>query len=201
MEMQAFVGEEEVMKMNMELAKRRDFTVEDIENLPEGVRAELIDGQMFYFAAPKLIHQRLSGKLYRKIADYIEKNSGKCEAFYAPVGVRLVEDGKNHLEPDIIVVCDANKLTDDGCHGAPDLVIEVVSKSTKKRDYGIKMLKYRTAGVKEYWIVDPIKEIVFVYWFEDETKNEIYSLSDEIEFHLFPGLKVRLVEEGSAEAV
>ena len=61
MEMQAFVGEEKVMKMNAELAMRRDFTVEDIENLPEGVRAELIDGQMFYFAAPKIIHQELSG--------------------------------------------------------------------------------------------------------------------------------------------
>ena len=190
--MRTFVGEEEVMKMNAELATRRDFTVEDIENIPDGVRAELIDGQIFYFAAPKLIHQRLSGKLYRKIADYIEKNSGNCEAFFAPVGVRLVEDAKNHLEPDVIVVCDSNKLTDDECHGAQDLVIEVISESTKKRDYGIKMLKYRTAGVKEYWIVDPIREIVLVYWFEDETQNEIYSIKDEIEFHLFPGLKVRL---------
>lgn len=124
-----FVGEEEVIKMNAELAVRRDFTV---------------------------------------------------------------EDGKNHLEPDIVVIGNPDIVKDDGCHGAPDLVIEIVSKSTSKRDYGIKMLKYRTADVKEYWIVDPIRETVMVFWFEDETQNELYSLCDEIEFHLFPGLKVKL---------
>lgn len=74
------------------------------------------------------------------------------------------------------------------------MVIEIVSKSTSKRDYGIKMLKYRTAGVREYWIVDPIRETVMVFWFEDETQNELYSLYDEIEFHLFPGLKVQLIK-------
>ena len=195
MNMQAFVGEEEVMKMNAELAMRRDFTVEDIENLPEGVRAELIDGQIFYFATPKVIHQRLLGFLYRKISDYIEENDGECEVLIAPIKVWLVEDNKNYLEPDVIVICDSDKIKEDGCYGASDLVIEVASKSTSKRDYGIKMLKYRTAGVKEYWIVDPIKNTVMVYWFEDETQNELYALSDEIEFHLFPGLKVRLSED------
>ena len=69
----------------------------------------------------------------------------------------------NYLEPDILVVCDENKLSEDGCHGAPDLIVEVASQSTKKRDYGIKLLKYRTAGVKEYWIVDPMRETVMVY--------------------------------------
>lgn len=195
MDVQAFVGEEEVIKMNMELASRRDFTVEDIENLPDGVRAELIDGQIFYFAAPKIIHQRLSGKLYRKIGDYIEKNQGHCEAFYSPVTVRLEENNKNHLEPDIIVVCNPDKIKEDGCHGAPDLVIEIVSKSTRRQDYGIKVLKYRTAGVREYWIVDPMKQTVMVYWFEDEEENCLYGMRDEVESHLFPGLKVKLTEE------
>ena len=170
MERQAFVGEEEVMRMNAELATRRDFTVEDIEKLPEGVRAELIDGQIFYFAAPKLIHQRLSGKLYRKIADYIEKNSGNCEAFFAPVGVRLVEDAKNHLEPDVIVVCDRDKIIDRCLYGAPDFVVEVLSPSSTKRDTAIKLRKYKEAGVKEYWMVDPDKKKVIVY---DWTKSEI----------------------------
>ena len=193
--MQAFVGEDEVMKMNAELAERRDFTVEDIENLPESVRAELIDGQIFFHAAPKLIHQDLAGKLYRKLWDYVDENDGKCRVYFAPVAVKLVEDGRNYLEPDLIVVCDEEKLDEDGCHGAPDLVIEIISKSTQKRDYGIKMLKYRTAGVKEYWIVDPIKETVMVYWFEDEKQNCLYGLNEEIEFHLFPGLKVKLKED------
>lgn len=195
MEMQAFVGEEKVMKMNAEFAMRRDFTVEDIENLPEGVRAELIDGQIFYFATPKVIHQRLSKIIFMKIANYIEANNGTCEVLYAPVAVRLVEDGKNHLEPDIVVICNSDLLELDGCHGAPDWVIEVISKSTKARDYGIKMVKYREAGVKEYWIVDPEREIVLVYWFEDEKLNTIYGFCDEIESRLFPGLKVTLTEK------
>lgn len=190
--MRTFVGEEEVMKMNAELATRRDFTVEDIENMPDGVRAELIDGQIFYFAAPMPVHQRLLMKVANVLYNHIENNHGTCEVFVAPLSVKLVEDGKNYLEPDIVVICDSDALKEDGCHGAPDLIIEIVSKSTSKRDYGIKMLKYRTAGVKEYWIVDPIKETVLVSWFEDETQNELYSLHDEIEFHLFPGLKVKL---------
>lgn len=192
--MQAFVGEDEIMRMNAELAVRRDFTMEDIENLPEGVRAELIDGQIFYFASPKIIHQRLARNLSYKIQSHILDNNGKCEMFFAPVAVKLVEDNKNYLEPDIIVVCESDKIQADGCHGAPDLVIEIVSKSTRKRDYGIKVLKYRTAGVKEYWVVDPVKETVMVWWFEDESKNCLYGMRDEIEFHLFPGLKVQLME-------
>lgn len=80
--------------------------------------------------APKVIHQRLSGKLYRELWHYIEEHDGNCEVFFAPLGVRLVEDGKNHLEPDVIVVCDENKIREDGCYGAPDLVIEIISQST-----------------------------------------------------------------------
>ena len=195
MDDQAFVGENEVMKMNAMLAERRDFTVEDIINLPEGVRAELIDGQIFYFAAPLVVHQQLVVKLSNALYNYIRENEGLCQMLVAPVMVKLVEDGKNYLEPDVIVVCDKEKLRADGCYGAPDLVIEIASKSTKKRDYGIKMLKYRTAGVKEYWIVDPMRETVMVYWFEDEEQNCLYGIREEISFHLFPGLSVRLMEE------
>ncbi|MBE5972495.1 MAG: Uma2 family endonuclease [Lachnoclostridium sp.] len=194
MDVQAFVEESEVMKMNAMLAERRDFTVEDIESLPEGVRAELIDGQIFYFAFPKLVHQELLMKLSNVLYNYVEKNKGKCRTLFAPFGVLLVEDGKNYLEPDILVVCDENKLREDGCYGAPDLIIEVTSKSTKKRDYGIKLLKYRTAGVKEYWIVDPMRETVMVHWFEDEEQNCLYGMREEIPFHLFPDLSVRLIE-------
>lgn len=187
-----FVGEEEVIKMNAELAVRRDFTVEDIEHLPDGVRAELIDGQIFYFAAPRTVHQKLQAELFYALFHHVKTNEGTCSVFAAPLSVKLVNDGKNYLEPDIVVICDSDHIQEDGCYGAPDLVIEIVSKSTSKRDYGIKMLKYRTAGVKEYWIVDPIRETVMVFWFEDETQNELYSLYDEIEFHLFPGVKVKL---------
>lgn len=194
MKILASVGEKEVMEMNAELAERKDFTVEDIKNLPEDVRVELIDGQIFFLACPKVIHQRLLGDLYYEIRNYISEHEGTCKVFVAPVMVCLVEDNKNYLEPDVIVVCDPEKIQEDGCHGAPDLIIEIASKSTSRRDYGIKMLKYRTAGVKEYWIVDPHKETVMVYWFEDEEKNFLYGFEEEIEFHLFPGLTVKLIQ-------
>lgn len=192
---QAFVGEEEAMKMNAELANRRDFTVEDMEKLPGDVRAELIDGRLFFMATPKAIHQRLLAKLSFELQMHIQKNGGDCEVFFAPFAVRLADENKNHLEPDIMVICDPDKIKEDGCHGAPDLIIEVTSESTGKKDYGIKMLKYRTAGVKEYWIVDPVKNTIMVYWFEDEAQNSLYGLQEEIEFHMFPGLKVKLAEE------
>lgn len=190
--MGAFGGEEDIIKMNMELAEKRDFTVKDVENLPQDIRAELIDGQIFYFAAPALTHQRILGDLYMKIRTYIEGQNGPCEVFMAPVSVCLADERKNYLEPDIIVVCDPDRLQEDGCHGAPDFIIEITSKSTEKRDYGMKMLKYRTAGVKEYWVVDPFRETVMAYWFEDETQNCLYGFREEVKCRLFPGFGVRV---------
>lgn len=196
-EIQAFVGEEEIIKMNTALTEKKDFTVDDIDKLPEDVRAELIDGQIYFMATPKTIHQRLLSKLAFELQMYIRTNGGNCEVFFAPFAIRLDDERNNYLEPDIVVICESNKIKEDGCHGAPDLVIEIVSKSTSKKDYGVKMLKYRTSGVKEYWIVDPIKKTVLVYWFEDETQNSLYGMQEEIEFHLFPGWKVCLADESN----
>lgn len=190
----AFVGEDKIMQMNTKFSEKKDFTVEDIENLPEDVRAELIDGQIFFMAAPTTIHQRLLSRLAFELQMYIRTQGGNCEVFFAPFTVRLEEEDKNHLEPDLMVICDPGKIQEDGCHGAPDLIIEIVSKSTSKKDYGIKMLKYRTAGVREYWIVDPLKQIIMVYWFEDEAQNSLYGFQEEVGFHLFPELKVKLAD-------
>lgn len=191
----AFVGEEEVMKINTELSKRNDFTADDIEQLPEDVRAELIDGQIFFMASPTTTHQRLLSRLSFELQLHIRTRGGHCEVFVSPFSVRLADESKNYLEPDLVVICDPDKIKEDGCHGAPDLIIEIISPSTGKRDYGLKMLKYRTAGVKEYWIVDPLKQIVMTYWFEDESQNSLYGFQDEIEFHLFPELKVKLADD------
>jgi len=184
------VGEDEVIEMNEALANKRSFTADDLDALPEDVRAEVIDGQIFYFAAPKVVHQRLVGKLFIRISNHIAEKAGTCEAVVSPVAVCLDCDDKTLVEPDLIVVCDKDKLHEDACYGAPDLVIEVVSKSTRKRDYGLKMMKYRTAGVKEYWIVDSERRTVMVTCFEDECQNCLYSFEDEIAFRLFPELSV-----------
>jgi len=186
------VGEDKVIEMNAALAEKKDYTTEYLDSLPENVRAELIDGQIYYFAAPKVIHQELVGELYFTLRSWIAGKKGECKVLVAPISVRLNCDDRTSVEPDVIVVCDKEKLHEDGCYGAPDLMIEVSSKSTRRRDYGIKMLKYRTAGVKEYWIVDPDRRTVTVSWFEDESQNCLYSFDDEISFHLFPGLSVRV---------
>ena len=188
------VGEDEVMEMNAALAESRDFTAEDLEAFPEDVRAEVIDGQIFCFAAPKVVHQKLVIKLGSRLDRYIEEHSGKCQAFVAPIAVRLYCDNKTSLEPDVIAVCDEEKLHEDACYGAPDLVIEIVSRSTRKRDYGLKLMKYRTAGVKEYWIVDPERETVLVNCFADECETCLYSFDDEVCFHLFPELGICIRE-------
>lgn len=182
------VGEDEAIKMNLALAEKRDFTVADVDALGDDVRAELIDGQIFLFASPKPIHQMLAGEIYRKLMNYIDEKGGDCEALIAPMDVYLNYDDRTRVEPDVIVFCDQDQIHEDACYGAPDLVVEVASKSTKRRDYGIKMLKYRTAGVKEYWIVEPDQRNITVYWFEDESQNCQYSFDEEVSFHLFPEL-------------
>ena len=154
-------------------------TVRDIEALPAGKRAELIDGQMYMMASPERPHQQILGRLYRIIADYIDEKGGDCEVNLAPLAVYINDDEHNYVEPDIFVVCDKDKLDRKGCHGAPDWVIEIVSPASEKMDRRIKLLKYRTAGVREYWIVDPLKETVTVYDFEKGLEKE-YAFHEHI---------------------
>ena len=161
------------------LRKEKTYTVEDMYALPDGERAELVDGEMYDMAPPSTTHQRIVSRLHLKIAGYIESNGGKCEVFPAPFAVFLNKDERNYLEPDISVICDKHKIDEVGCNGAPDWVIEIVSKSSRHMDYYIKLFKYQKAGVREYWIVDPEKEVVTVYSFENETMEQ-YAFEDAV---------------------
>ena len=156
------------------LRKEENYTIDDIYALPDGERAELIDGKIYYMAPPSRTHQKISWKFHQAIANYIDSKSGKCEVLAAPFAVFLNEDDINYIEPDISVICDISKLDDKGCHGAPDWIIEIVSPSSRPRDYLIKLFKYRNAGVKEYWIVDPDKKMTTVYLFEKETVEQYF---------------------------
>lgn len=140
----------------MSSKNEKTYTIEDIYNLPEGSRSELIDGKIYMMAPPNRLHQEMVLGLARKIADHIEKNHGSCKPFIAPFAVFLNADDKTYVEPDISVICDSKKLTEDGCSGAPEWIIEIVSPGSKRMDYMVKLFKYRNAGVKEYWIADPI---------------------------------------------
>lgn len=174
-----------------ELKREKVYTIEDIYALPDGERAELIDGQIYYMSPPGWSHQRISRKLHQTIANYIDKNNGKCEVLAAPFAVFLNNDEINYVEPDLSVICDLSKLDDKGCHGAPDWVIEIVSPSSKPRDYMTKLFKYRTANVREYWIVDPIKELVTVYGFEKNTVEQ-YNFGEEVPAGIYEGFSIKV---------
>ena len=173
----------------MPLPKEQVYTIDDIYNLPEGTRAELIDGQIYYMAPPSRIHQEISGTLYRKIANCIESKKGSCKVYIAPFAVFLNENDTNYVEPDISVICDKNKLTDKGCTGAPDWIIEIVSPGSRRMDYFIKLFKYRSAGVREYWIVDPAKNRVTVWNFETDNTDD-FTFSDQVKAGIYSDLVI-----------
>ena len=192
----------------MTLPQERIYTTDDIYNLPDGERAELIDGQIYYMTPPTRRHQLIAGNLFTIINTYIKSRGGSCEPYIAPFAVFLNADDKNYVEPDISVICDKSKLTDKGCNGAPDWfirpastfldiqlsnsrapdwIIEIVSSGSRRMDYYTKLFKYRTAGVREYWIVDPDKKRITVYDLEHGDIDE-YSFSDTINVGIYPDL-------------
>ncbi len=178
----------------MALQQENIYTIDDIYALPDGQRAELIDGRIYNMAPPARVHQKLITELVSVLHQHIRNNNGNCEVYPAPFAVFLNADDKNYVEPDISVICDKSKLTEKGCNGAPDLIIEVVSPSTQQMDYGIKLFKYRTAGVREYWIINPVTRIVNVYDFEKDAGTCQYRFDDEVSVCIFNGLSIRLSE-------
>ena len=169
--------------------QKSDHTIDDIYALPDGQRAELIDGQMYMMAPPGRKHQRIIVELSTIINSYIKGKGGSCEVDIAPFAVFLNADGKNYVEPDISIICDAGKLTDKGCNGAPDWIVEIVSPGSRRMDYYTKLFKYRTAGVREYWIVDPDKNRITVYSFESDDTAE-YTFSESIKAGICDDLEI-----------
>ena len=173
------------------LRKEEIYTIEDIYALPDGERAELIDGEIYYMSPPGWTHQRISGKLHQAIANYIDSKHVECQILAAPFAVFLNNDNINYVEPDISVICDGSKLDEKGCHGAPDWIIEIVSQSSKSRDYMTKLFKYRMAGVREYWIVDPEKQMVSVYGFETDTVEQ-YNFGQDVPVGIYEGISIKV---------
>ena len=143
-------------------------------------------------APPIRIHQKLISQFTKVIGNYIDAKHGTCEVYPAPFAVFLNEDDLNYVEPDISVICDKGKLNDKGCNGAPDWVIEIVSPSTSRIDYGVKLFKYRSAGVREYWIVNPLKKAVTVFDLEKEEKSNQYDFDDTISSCIYEDLTIHI---------
>lgn len=174
--------------MTPAFAQEKLYTIDDIYRLPEGSRAELIDGQLYDMAPPNISHQRILSFLHLEIGNYIRSKKGTCEVFPAPFAVFLFADDSKYLEPDLSVVCDKHKLNDRGCSGAPDWIIEIVSSGSRRMDYYTKLSLYRSANVREYWIVDPIKRTILVYDMEHDSAPSIYSFSDSIKVNIYDDL-------------
>lgn len=184
--------------MSSALAHANIYTEEDYYNLPENVRAELIDGQIYYMAAPTRVHQEILSYLHLEIGNYLRSKKGPCKVYPAPFAVKLFSDNdRTVVEPDISVICDPNKLTDRGCTGAPDWIIEIVSPTTSSHDYVRKLNLYMDAGVREYWIVDPLTGNIFVYHLEtDQFEASVHSLQDKIKVNIYDDLSIDFSDLG-----
>lgn len=179
----------------MPLPQKQMYTESDYYALPEDIRAELIDGQIYYQAAPSRAHQEILSDLHAAIHQYIKSKGGSCKVYPAPFAVKLHEDRNLIIEPDISVICDKNKLTDQGCTGAPDWIIEIVSPDNSSHDYIRKLNLYADAGVREYWIVNPMKQTIFVYHLE-ESKFEAtaYTFRDKVNVNIWDELCIDFQE-------
>ena len=167
--------------------KQGEFTLEDYYALPDDQRAELIDGVIYDMTAPTTAHQQIILYLGSKIREHILTHKGKCVTSIAPTDVRLDMDDRTMVQPDILVVCERDQVIARRIEGAPDLVIEILSPSTRRKDLHIKAGKYARAGVRELWLVDPRDRRVIIYGFEDGDSTGLYSLRDKVPVSIFGG--------------
>jgi len=138
------------------LESYKEYTYSDYLDWGDGNRCELVNGIVYMMSAPNIWHQRMVRRLIAKLDNIL--GGGPCEPFVSPVDVRLFPKRDDSddvvVQPDVIVVCDESKISDDmACRGAPDVVFEVMSDSTALYDLNIKKALYEKAGVKEYWII------------------------------------------------
>ncbi len=160
---------------------------------------ELIRGKIFrQAAAPRVIHQRISGRIFNTLYNFLE---GKpCEVFSAPFDVRLPvaskrnEDIDTVVQPDLCVVCDAEKVDDRGCLGAPDLIVEILSPGNNKKDIKLKYEVYEASGVKEYWVIHPDERTLLIYTLKSGSyhSSRLFTSGDRIGSVSLPGFELDL---------
>jgi len=170
----------------------RLYTVEEILNWEDDTKVELYEGALVMHSNPTIRHQRIQMRISNRLYNFLEDKS--CEVF-PTLGVRPNKDEESLFIPDIVVVCDKSKLDDRICEGAPDMVIEILSPSTARMDKRLKYKKYQSAGVKEYWIVDPEMNRLEVNILENEKyTTRIYMENDKAPVHILDGFEIDLAE-------
>lgn len=179
---------------------RNTYTYGDYKSWTDEKRYELIDGVIYDMApAPGRRQQRISIELGRQFSTYLLDR--RCEVYLAPFDVRLAEGDETDeeistvVQPDLLVVCDSSKLDEKGVKGTPDLVTEIISPGSAKKDREIKRDLYEMHGVNEYWIVDYHEDIVEVYLLNEKDQYDepvIYTKEDMIPVNIFSDFKVDL---------
>ena len=187
----------------LQLSLNKRYTYADYLTWLDDKRRELIDGFINLMTpAPARKHQDISGNIHTTIRIYL-KNKKTCKVYYAPFDVRLpkskeeTDDAKVYtvVQPDLCIICDPSKLDDKGCIGAPDLIVEILSPSTSKKDLSVKYKIYEQAGVKEYWIVNPNDENISVFVLDNTGKyqlNGMYGGDMKIKVSIFKDLEISL---------
>ncbi len=165
-------------------------TLEEYDALPEDTRAEIFDGQIFYMSSPSQEHQTISMELSTILNTYIKNSKGDCRVFHAPFDVKLSDTPLTIVQPDLMIVCDKNKLDGKRCNGAPDFIIEIVSPGNPADDYIRKLYHYKNAGVREYWIVDPQRKNITVNNFAENILNVPYTFNSVLKVNIYKDLYI-----------
>ena len=166
---------------------KEQFTVRDYYSLSEENRVELIHGVIYDMGSPRAIHQLIAAEIRDAINAFIRKNKGSCLPLIGPVDVQILKDETTMVIPDFLVVCDKDKVKKGRVYGAPDFILEVISKSSRRYDSITKLSLYVEAEVREYWIVDPFKKRVLVYTADEDYSPVIYTFADKIPVHIYEG--------------
>ncbi len=166
------------------------ITLEQYQALPEDRRVEVFDGVVYDMASPSQIHQTLSMELSNILYNYMKTKKGARQVFTAPFDVKLCDQPLTIVQPDIMVICDKDKLDGKRCNGAPDFIIEIVSPGNPSDDYIRKAYYYKNYGVREYWIVDPKRRMVTVDYFEGDLIHVAYSFDSTIKVNIYDDLLI-----------
>ena len=165
----------------------REYTAEEFFSLAEETRAELIDGKIVDMSDPGVVHQEILLEIAVQIRECIKKAGTKCRVLLAPFDVQPNLNEDTVVQPDLMIICDMNNLKKYTYLGAPEFVIEILSANSRSRDTVVKLYKYKEAGVREYWIVDPDNETVMVYAFETEKYPKIYMRNAQVPVYISGG--------------
>ncbi len=189
---------DDMVERLLDSKKSGEFTVDDYYVISEKYRIELIDGVIYDMAAPKFDHQHIAGIVYTQLMNYHLSSKEKCLPGIAPIDVQLDRDDKTMVQPDVIVLCKNLVKDNKVVYGAPDFVMEVFSPSTRFKDRVIKREKYKAAGCREYWMVDPLNKRVTVLDLENNLDG-IYTFDQKVPVRISGGkceIDFSLIESG-----